>query len=67
VYFEYKEGRKAYYRTLVNEHPVLRRYLRGWLRRTDSFPDVECDVRVHGAPQALQWQPTGIDGAGAQQ
>ncbi|MES2317585.1 MAG: glycosyl hydrolase 108 family protein [Pseudomonadota bacterium] len=41
IYAEYREGRKGYYRTLVHQHPVLRRYLKGWLRRVDSFPDFE--------------------------
>ena len=41
VYAEYKEGRKSYYRTLVHQHPVLRRFLKGWLRRVDSFPDFQ--------------------------
>jgi len=38
VYMHYKEGRKSYYRTLAQEHPVLRRFLKGWLRRVDAFP-----------------------------
>ncbi len=41
VYMEYKEGRKAYYRQLAQEHPALRRFLNGWLNRVNSFPDIK--------------------------
>lgn len=41
VYAAYKDGRKAYYRTLANEHPVMRRYLKGWLHRVDRFPEFQ--------------------------
>jgi lysozyme family protein len=39
IYMHYKEGRKAYYRTLAHEHPALRKFLRGWLNRVNAFPD----------------------------
>jgi lysozyme family protein len=39
VYMHYKEGRRSYYRSLVQDHPALRRFLKGWLRRVDAFPD----------------------------
>lgn len=38
VYAAFREGRMAYYRILAGKHPILRRYLKGWLRRADSFP-----------------------------
>jgi len=40
VYRRYKQGRRAYYETLVTEHPVLRKFLNGWLNRVNSFPDL---------------------------
>ncbi len=39
IYERYKAGRVAYYRTLVHQHPVLSRFLKGWLNRVNSFPD----------------------------
>jgi lysozyme family protein len=39
IYMHYKEGRKAYYRTLAQQHPALRKFLKGWLNRVNSFPD----------------------------
>lgn len=46
VYMEYKAGRIAYYRNLAQDHPVLRRFLRGWINRVNSFPN----IRVPGRP-----------------
>jgi lysozyme family protein len=40
VYRQYKQGRIAYYRNLVQEQPSLVRFLNGWLNRVNSFPDV---------------------------
>ena len=40
VYMDYKAARIAYYRSLALEHPVLRKYLRGWIARVNSFKDV---------------------------
>lgn len=40
VYMEYKAGRIGYYRSLAHEHPVLRIFLKGWIARVNSFPDV---------------------------
>ena len=40
VYEQYREGRKVYYRARVNEHPLHRKFLKGWLRRADSFPEL---------------------------
>ena len=40
VYMEYKAGRISYYRQLAQEHPVLRIFLKGWIARVNSFPDV---------------------------
>ncbi|OYQ36210.1 hypothetical protein CHU95_05315 [Niveispirillum lacus] len=40
VYMEYKSGRISYYRELAQEHPVLRVFLKGWIARVNSFPDV---------------------------
>ncbi|MGD0960055.1 MAG: glycosyl hydrolase 108 family protein [Methylomonas sp.] len=38
VYKTYKQGRIAYYRNLAELHPLLQKYLTGWLRRVNSFP-----------------------------
>ena len=40
LYMAYKAARIAYYRTLAQEHPALRRFLHGWLNRVNSFPNV---------------------------
>jgi len=45
VYMEYKAARISYYRSLVHEHPVLRVFLRGWINRVNSFPDVDLSKR----------------------
>jgi lysozyme family protein len=39
LYRRYKAGRRAYYQNLVAQKPALAKFLNGWLRRTDSFPD----------------------------
>jgi lysozyme family protein len=39
LYRRYKTGRRAYYQNLVVKRPHLVKFLKGWLRRTDSFPD----------------------------
>lgn len=40
VYTAYKQGRKDYYNTLVAQRPGLGKFLKGWLNRVDSFPDL---------------------------
>ncbi|UPG88356.1 N-acetylmuramidase [Luteibacter aegosomaticola] len=40
VYARYKQGRKDYYTNLVNQRPALAKFLKGWLNRVDSFPDL---------------------------
>jgi lysozyme family protein len=40
VYMHYKAARIAYYRTLAQENPVTRVFLRGWLNRVNSFPNI---------------------------
>jgi lysozyme family protein len=40
VYKAYKQGRKDYYTDLVNRKPSLGKFLKGWLARVDSFPDL---------------------------
>jgi len=40
VYMAYKQGRKDYYTDLVNRKPGLGKFLKGWLARVDSFPDL---------------------------
>lgn len=40
IYMEYKHARIAYYKTLAQEHPALRVFLKGWLNRVNTFPDV---------------------------
>lgn len=39
LYRRYKAARRAYYIDLVAHRPELAKYLKGWLRRTDAFPD----------------------------
>ena len=39
VYRRYKQGRIAYYQDLVQAHPVLQKFLNGWLNRVNTFPD----------------------------
>lgn len=38
VYARYRQGRIDYYRLLAAQHPVLARFLAGWLRRAQWFP-----------------------------
>lgn len=40
LYKRYKAGRIAYYEHLVAVHPVLKKFLHGWLKRVNAFPDV---------------------------
>jgi lysozyme family protein len=40
VYRRYRAGRIAYYQSLVRRQPSLARFLNGWLKRVDAFPDV---------------------------
>jgi len=40
VYRRYKEGRKKYYEDLVAKRPPLGKFLKGWLNRVNSFPDL---------------------------
>jgi lysozyme family protein len=39
VYQNYKQGRINYYQNLVNQNPILQKYLNGWLSRVNSFPN----------------------------
>ncbi|KPC52581.1 glycoside hydrolase family 108 protein [Amantichitinum ursilacus] len=39
LYRRYKAGRRAYYQDLAARRPALAQFLKGWLRRTDSFAD----------------------------
>jgi lysozyme family protein len=41
VYARYKQGRKDYYVRLVQQRPSLQKFLKGWLNRVESFPDLE--------------------------
>jgi lysozyme family protein len=40
AYRLYKQGRIDYYRNLVAERPSLGKFLKGWLNRVNSFPDL---------------------------
>lgn len=40
VYMRYKQGRIDYYRDLVAKRPSLDKFLKGWLNRVNSFPDL---------------------------
>lgn len=38
IYCTYRRARKDYYRNLVKQRPELKKFLKGWLNRVDSFP-----------------------------
>jgi lysozyme family protein len=40
VYQRYKQGRADYYEDLVAKRPALGKFLKGWLIRVNSFPDL---------------------------
>jgi lysozyme family protein len=40
VYRKYKQGRIEYYQNLVARRPPLGKFLNGWLKRVNSFPDL---------------------------
>ena len=40
VYRRYKQGRIEYYQDLVAKRPALGKFLNGWLKRVNSFPDL---------------------------
>lgn len=40
LYMEYKNARKDYYTSLVAAKPELKKFLKGWINRTNSFPDL---------------------------
>lgn len=40
VYRRYKQGRIDYYQDLVAKRPALEKFLKGWLNRVNSFPDL---------------------------
>jgi lysozyme family protein len=40
VYRRYKQGRIKYYENLVQSQPSLGKFLKGWLNRVNSFPDL---------------------------
>jgi lysozyme family protein len=44
LYAHYKHARSAYYISLAHEHPVLRRFLKGWLARVNAFPDLSVSL-----------------------
>lgn len=44
IYMAYKHARISYYTNLAHEHPLLRRFLKGWLARVNSFPDIETNT-----------------------
>ena len=41
VYMLYKKGRADYYHRICEKNPKLKKFLKGWLNRVNSFPDVE--------------------------
>ncbi len=40
LYQRYKQGRIEYYENLVERNPKLKVFLKGWLNRVNSFPDL---------------------------
>jgi lysozyme family protein len=40
VYRAYKQGRIAYYQDLVARRPGLAKFLNGWLKRVNAFPEL---------------------------
>jgi lysozyme family protein len=40
VYRRYKQGRVDYYQDLVAKRPALGKFLKGWLIRVNTFPDL---------------------------
>ena len=40
VYRRYKQGRIDYYEDLAAKRPALGKFLKGWLNRVNSFPDL---------------------------
>jgi lysozyme family protein len=38
LYARYRQGRINYFQELAASHPVLQRFLPGWLERSESFP-----------------------------
>ena len=40
VYRRYKQGRIDYYQDLVDKRPPLGKFLKGWLNRVNSFPEL---------------------------
>lgn len=40
AYARFKQGRIDYYRNLAEQRPALRKFLKGWLNRVASFPDL---------------------------
>jgi len=40
VYRRYKSGRITYYQNLAQSQPPLSKFLKGWLNRVNSFPDL---------------------------
>ena len=41
VYSRYKQGRINYYQDLARRQPSLAKFLKGWLKRVNAFPDIQ--------------------------
>lgn len=52
IYMEYKQARISYYKNLVHEHPALRKFLKGWINRVNTFPDVTTKASTSSATAA---------------
>lgn len=52
LYLRYRQGRIDYYTDLASAHPLLRRFLAGWLRRAEWFP-ARAQPHAHALPAPI--------------
>lgn len=56
AYMRYKQGRAAYYESLVKAKPTLGKFIKGWLNRVNAFPDLPVAAPV-ATPVASNSKP----------